>query len=73
MDKEKVTYNELMEVRVTDSKVIVVSECSKGGYTVAQCLAPIGTEEKTYLKGAIKFDTVESIKDFAKNLKKTFK
>ena len=70
---EKVSYKEIFEVRVNPTKVIVVSECSKGGYTVAQCFAQEGAKDRIFLKGAIKFDTEESLKDFTKNLVKIFK
>ena len=34
MAKSKIEYNELSKAKVTDSRNIVVSNCSKGGFTL---------------------------------------
>ena len=36
--KSKVGYNEISRAKVTDSRNIIISNCSKGGFTIAQQL-----------------------------------
>ena len=38
MAKSKIEYHELSRAKVTDSRNIVISNCSKGGFTIAEQL-----------------------------------
>ena len=38
MAKSKIEYNEISRAKVTDSRNIVISNCNKGGFTIAQQL-----------------------------------
>ena len=55
MAKNKIDYTEISSASVTEKRKIVISTCSKGGFTVAQRM---DTEEENnkitslYLKGA---------------------
>ena len=54
MAKTKVEYTELSRAKVTDSRNIVISGCSKGGFTIAQQLEAKENDKTTsvFLKGA---------------------
>ena len=61
----KVEYNQLATASIQDKRDLVISECSKGGFTIAQ---RIGVEEgkKTtylYMKGAIHIDNIDGIQN----------
>lgn len=57
--KNKVYYNELANAEITDSRSIIISECSKGGFTIAQQLKAEGT--KVFMKGAFHIDDLEGL------------
>lgn len=57
--KNKTYYNELASAEVTDSRSIVISECSKGGFTIAQQLKVEGT--KVFMKGAFHINDLEGL------------
>lgn len=63
MAKSKIEYNELSRAKVTDSRNIVISNCSKGGFTVAQQLVAKENDKTTsvFLKGAFHIDDVEGL------------
>lgn len=63
MAKSKVEYNELSRAKVTDSRNIVVSSCSKGGFTIAQQLEAKENEKTTsvFLKGAFHVDDIHGL------------
>lgn len=57
--KNKTYYNELASAEITDSRNIVISECSKGGFTIAQQLKVEGT--KVFMKGAFHINDLEGL------------
>lgn len=64
MAKSKIEYTELSKAKVTDSRNIVVSTCSKGGYTIAQQLEVKEDGDKNtnvFLKGAFHVDDIHGL------------
>lgn len=63
MAKSKIEYTELSRAKVTDSRNIVISSCSKGGFTVAQQLQAKENDKTTsvFLKGAFHVEDVNSL------------
>lgn len=57
--KNKTYYNELAGAEITDSRNIIISECSKGGFTIAQQLKVEGT--KVFMKGAFHVNDLEGL------------
>lgn len=57
--KNKTYYNELASAEITDSRNIVISECSKGGFTIAQQLKVEGT--RVFMKGAFHVNDLEGL------------
>lgn len=60
----KVNYKELSKAKATDSRNIVISTCSKGGFTIAQQLITVEADEKTtltFLKGAFHVDDIKGL------------
>lgn len=63
MNNNKVSYEEVARVKMTESRDVVISKCSRGGYTIAQKVI-IDNDEKPvsiFLKGAIKVNDIESL------------
>lgn len=56
---KKPRYTELSNAEITENRNIVISECSKGGFTVAQQLKADGT--KVFMKGALHIDNLEGL------------
>lgn len=56
---KKAHYTELSNAKITENRNIVISECSKGGFTVAQQLKADGT--KVFMKGALHIDNLEGL------------
>ena len=58
-----VKYNELSKARISDSRNVVISQCSKGGYTIAQQLEAKEGEKTTtvFMKGAIHIETLDGL------------
>lgn len=56
---KKAHYTELSNAEITENRNIVISECSKGGFTVAQQLKADGT--KVFMKGALHVDNLEGL------------
>lgn len=56
-------YVELSKAKVKDRRNVVISECSKGGFTIAQQLEVSEGDRKTnvFLKGAIHIDNVNGL------------
>lgn len=52
--KDKTEYSELAKAKVSDSRNIVISSCSKGGFTIAQQLEVEENGKPTFvfMKGA---------------------
>ena len=63
MAKSKIEYNELSKAKVTDSRNIVVSNCSKGGFTIAQQLEAKEDDNVTtvFMKGAFHVDDIHGL------------
>lgn len=58
--KSRIEYNEISRAKVSDSRNIVISTCSKGGYTIAQQLVAQenGKTTSVFMKGAFHVDDV---------------
>lgn len=62
----KIEYKELSKAKVSESRNIIISECSKGGFTVAQQVEVKG-DKKTdqtimvFLKGAFHIDELNGL------------
>lgn len=63
MAKNKVEYNELSRAKVTDSRNIVISSCSKGGFTIAQQLEARENDKTTsvFMKGAFHVEDIHGL------------
>lgn len=63
MTKSKVGYSEISRAKVTDSRNIVISACSKGGFTIAQQLEAKENDKTTsvFLKGAFHVDDIHGL------------
>ena len=63
MAKTKIEYNELSRAKVTDSRNVVISNCSKGGFTIAQQLEAKENDKTTsvFLKGAFHVDDIHGL------------
>ena len=63
MAKSKVEYSEISRAKVTDSRNIVISNCSKGGFTIAQQLEAKENDKTTsvFLKGAFHVDDIHGL------------
>ena len=59
----KVSYEEIARVKMSDTRDIILSKCSKGGYTIAQKVMIDGDEKPVsiFLKGAIRANDIESL------------
>ena len=59
----KIEYKEIAKAKVSDARNIVISECSKGGFTIAQQLeAKEGDKTTTvFMKNAFHIDEVEGL------------
>lgn len=64
MVQQKVEYTEISRAEVTKKRNVVVSECSRGGYTIAQQITVDEGENTTslFMKGAIHVDDVDGLK-----------
>ena len=60
---DNTTYDELSKVKIADKRNAVISQCSKGGFTIAQQLEVIEGDKKTnvFLKGALHVETTEGL------------
>lgn len=63
MAKSKIEYRELSRAKVTDSRNIVVSSCSKGGFTIAQQLEAKENDKITsvFMKGAFHVEDIHGL------------
>ena len=61
--KSKTEYKEISKAKVTDSRNIVISNCSRGGYTIAQQLVANedGKDTTVFLKGAFHIDDIHGL------------
>lgn len=63
MAKNRVEYKELSRAKVTDSRNIVISNCSKGGFTIAQQLEAKEHDKTTsvFMKGAFHVEDIHGL------------
>lgn len=63
MASEKTRYDEITKARISDARNVVISSCSKGGYTIAQqMIARDGKSEvAVFMKGAIHIKDIEAL------------
>jgi hypothetical protein len=63
MVKSKIKYHELSRAKITDSRNIVISSCSKGGFTVAQQLEAKENDKTTsvFMKGAFHVEDIHGL------------
>lgn len=65
-----VQYTKLAAAQIQDSKNLVISKCSNGGYTIAQQISTEDNGKKinVYLKGAFQISTVEGLRNLRDSL-----
>lgn len=63
MAKSKVDYTEISRAKVTNSRNVIISSCSKGGFTIAQQLEAKENDKTTsvFLKGAFHVDDIHGL------------
>lgn len=63
MAKNKIEYVELSRAKVTESRNIVISNCSKGGFTIAQQLEAKENDKVTsvFMKGAFHVEDIHGL------------
>lgn len=63
MAKNKIEYTELSKARITDSRNIVISNCNKGGFTIAQQLEAKENDKTTsvFMKGAFHVENIQGL------------
>lgn len=64
MAKNKTEYYEISRAKVTKSRNVIISHCSRGGFTIAQQLVAKEEGEKetaVFLKGAFHIDDVNGL------------
>lgn len=63
MKNNRIEYNEISKAKVSDSRNIVISSCSKGGFTIAQQLEANenGKVTTVFLKGAFHVDDIQGL------------
>lgn len=61
--RSKIEYAEISKAKVTESRNIVISECSKGGFTIAQQLVAKEDDKITtvFMKGAFHVDDIHGL------------
>ena len=72
MMNNKSTYKEIVSGKVSETRGLVISECSKGGYTVAQQLIVKDNESEVsvFLKGAFHVNDRKALEAFRDVLNK---
>lgn len=74
---DKPTYTQLSSAKVNGSKNLVVSSCSKGGFTLAQQLVSVdedtGHVQTVFLKGACHIRDIDALKTFSKAIELAIK
>ena len=63
MARNKIEYSELSRAKVTESRNIVISNCSKGGFTIAQQLEAKEGDKTTsvFMKGAFHVEDIHGL------------
>jgi len=64
-DNNKTRYEEISNARVSDNRSVVISSCSKGGYTMAQRMNISDGKQivSVFLKGAIHIKDKEGLEN----------
>lgn len=64
MASNKTEYTEIARAGISDAKNVVISNCSKGGYTIAQQMVVKDgkSEVGIFMKGAIHIADLEALK-----------
>lgn len=62
---EKNSYKEIASGAINENKMLVISECSKGGFALAQKIFvdDSGKKRGMFLKGIIMLDDIDSLKN----------
>ena len=63
MAKNKIEYTELAKAKVSDSRNVIISSCSKGGFTIAQQLEAKESDKITsvFMKGAFHVEDIQGL------------
>lgn len=63
MARTKIDYKEISRAKITDSRNVIISNCSKGGFTIAQQLEAKENDKtmSVFLKGAFHVDDVHGL------------
>ena len=63
MARNRIEYSEISKAKVTEKRSIVISTCSKGGYTMAQRLDTDedGKTTSVFLKGAFHINDIQGL------------
>lgn len=63
MSRNKIEYTELSRAKVTDSRNVIISECNKGGFTIAQQLEAKENDKITsvFMKGAFHVEDIHGL------------
>lgn len=61
--KKGTEYSEISSAKVSEKRQIVISDCSRGGFTIAQRMdiTENGHTNRVYLKGAIHVDDIHGL------------
>lgn len=61
--KKKIEYSEISKASINETRNVIISDCSKGGYTVAQRMDVQEGKHtnQVYLKGAIHIDDIHGL------------
>ena len=64
-NNKNIEYKEISSAKVTEKRTIVISSCSKGGFTIAQVMSIKEGDGITpvYMKGAIHVANVDSLRN----------
>lgn len=60
----KAEYSEISRAKITEARSIIISECSKGGFTMAQRMEVLeddGKRTQVYLKGATHINDLQGL------------
>ena len=63
MPRNRIEYKEISKAKITESRNIVISACSKGGFTIAQQLVAKEDDKTTtvFMKGAFHVDDIHGL------------
>lgn len=63
MASKKIEYSEISSAKITDNRSIIISDCSRGGFTIAQRMDVIENNHtnKIYMKGAFHINDIHGL------------